>query len=202
MKTLVKFAACIGLAAGLTFAATGANSQTAQPQPQPGQQDPANSTYTAQEIVDAGHRFFGKTTGGLAEMVEYVFQQKGRPNAYIVGEEAAASFVGGVRYGEGWIHPKTGGRQKIFWQGPSIGFDFGGNGSRTLVLVYNMYSIPQLYQRIPGVEGSAYVVGGLGVNFQQSGELLLAPIRTGVGARLGINIGYLKYTAQPTWNPF
>ncbi len=167
------------------------------------QATPSNSgTYSPQEIVDAGHTFFGKTTGGLAEMVEYVFRQRGRPNAYIIGEEAAGSFVGGLRYGEGTIHPKAGGQRKIYWQGPSIGLDFGGNGSRVLTLIYNMRSIDDIYYRIPGVEGSAYVVGGLGVNFLQRYDLVLAPIRTGVGARLGVNIGYLKFTPAPTWNPF
>ncbi len=161
-----------------------------------------NKTYTTQEIVDAGHDFFGKTTGGLAEAIESVFSKYGRPNAYIIGEEAAGSFVGGVRYGEGYIHPKSGGRQRIYWQGPSVGFDFGGNGSRVLTLIYNLGAVQDLFQRIAGIEGSAYVVGGFGINFQQRDQLILAPIRTGVGARLGINIGYLKYTPEPTWNPF
>ena len=164
--------------------------------------DDPNRTYTTQEIIDAGHSFFGKTTGGLAEAIESVFSRYGRPNAYIIGEEAAGSFVGGVRYGEGNIHPKSGGKQRIYWQGPSVGFDFGGNGSRVLTLIYNMGAVQDLYQRIAGIEGSAYVVGGFGINFQQRNQLVLAPIRTGVGARLGINIGYLKYTAEPTWNPF
>ncbi|MGI9412714.1 MAG: DUF1134 domain-containing protein [Hyphomicrobiales bacterium] len=159
-------------------------------------------TYSMQEIVDAGHGFFGQTTGGLAQAVEYAFKKAGRPNAYIIGEEGAGAFVGGLRYGEGMLYPKSGGRYKVYWQGPSIGFDFGGNGSRTLTLVYNMRLPRQIYNRFYGVEGSAYLVGGLGVNFQQDDELRLAPIRTGVGARLGANIGYLKYTEQPTWNPF
>ena len=159
-------------------------------------------TYSMKEIVDAGHGFFGKTTGGLAQAVEHVFKKAGRPNAYIIGEEGAGAFIGGLRYGEGVLYPKSGGRYKVYWQGPSIGFDFGGNGSRTLTLIYNMRLPRQIYNRFYGVEGSAYLVGGLGVNFQQDDELRLAPIRTGVGARLGANIGYLKYTEQPTWNPF
>lgn len=165
--------------------------------------DDPNRTYSTQEIVDAGHNFFGKTTGGLAEAIETVFSQYGRPNAYIIGEEAAGSFFGGLRYGEGNIYPKYGGKQRIFWQGPTLGFDFGGNGSRVLALIYNLGTVEDLYQmRIAGVEGSAYVVGGFGVNYQRRDQLIIAPIRTGVGARLGINIGYLKYTPKPTWNPF
>ena len=159
-------------------------------------------TYSTEEIVSVGHGFFGKTTRGLANAVEYVFQKQGEPTAYIVGEEAAGSFVGGLRYGEGTIYYKNGTKQKIYWQGPSVGFDFGANGSRSLVLVYNSESPEDLYTRFGGVEGSAYFIGGLGVNFQQKDELILAPIRTGVGARLGANVGYLKYSDRPTWNPF
>jgi hypothetical protein len=161
-----------------------------------------NSTYTTEEIMATGHHFFGKTTRGLGEAVEYVFQNQGEPTAYIVGEEGSGAFVGGLRYGEGTIYYKDGTKQKIFWQGPSVGFDFGGNGSRTLTLVYNSNSPRDLYDRFIGVEGSAYFVGGLGVNFQQNHDIILAPIRTGVGARLGANVGYLKYSRTPTWNPF
>jgi len=159
-------------------------------------------TYSTEEIVSVGHGFFGKTTRGLANAVEYVFQKQGEPTAYIVGEEAAGSFVGGLRYGEGTIYYKNGTKQRIYWQGPSVGFDFGANGSRSLVLVYNSESPEDLYTRFGGVEGSAYFIGGLGVNFQQKDNLILAPIRTGVGARLGANVGYLKYSDRPTWNPF
>jgi hypothetical protein len=159
-------------------------------------------TYSTEEIVNVGHGFFGKTTRGLANAVEYVFQKQGEPTAYIVGEEAAGSFVGGLRYGEGTIYYKNGTKQRIYWQGPSVGFDFGANGSRSMVLVYNSQSPEDLYTRFGGVEGSAYFIGGLGVNFQQKDDLILAPIRTGVGARLGANVGYLKYSDRPTWNPF
>jgi hypothetical protein len=162
----------------------------------------SGSTYTTEEMLSVGHQFFGKTTRGIAQAVEYVFQRQGEPSAYIVGEEAAGSFVGGLRYGEGTIYYKSGLKQRIYWQGPSVGFDFGANGSRSLVLVYNSTSPEDLYTRFGGVEGSAYIVGGLGVNFQAKDELILAPIRTGVGARLGANVGYLKYTPRPDWNPF
>jgi hypothetical protein len=159
-------------------------------------------TYTSDEVLSAGHGFFGKTTRGLANAVEYVFQRQGEPTAYIVGEEAAGSFVGGLRYGEGTIYYKNGITQRIYWQGPSVGFDFGANGSRSLVLIYNSDNPEDLYTRFGGVEGSAYMVGGVGVNFQAKDEIILAPIRTGVGARLGANVGYLKYSSRPNWNPF
>jgi hypothetical protein len=161
-----------------------------------------SDTYSSQEILTQGHQFFGKTTRGLAEAVEYVFQSQGEPSAYIVGEEGSGAFVGGLRYGEGTIYYKNGAKKRIYWQGPSIGFDFGGNGSRTLTLVYNSQSPEDLYSRFAGVEGSAYLVGGLGVNFQKKDDIVMAPIRTGMGARLGANIGYLKYSKRPTWNPF
>ncbi len=160
------------------------------------------STYTTEEVLTVGHRFFGKTTRGLAKAVEYVFQRQGEPTAYIVGEEGAGAFVGGLRYGEGTIYYKNGTKQRIYWQGPSVGFDFGANGSRSLVLVYGSDSPEDLYDRFTGVEGSAYLIGGVGVNFQQHEDIVLAPIRTGVGARLGANVGYLKYSPRPDWNPF
>ena len=160
-------------------------------------------TYSSEEIVDAGHKFFGKAARGLGEAVEFVFQSQGEPTAYIVGEEGSGAIIGGLRYGEGTIYYKNGTRQKIYWQGPSIGFDFGGNGSRALVLVYNSTTPREIYgKRFGGVEGSAYLVGGLGVNFQADHGIILAPIRSGVGARLGANLGYLKYSRNPTWNPF
>ena len=166
------------------------------------QQTNSGDTYTTEEILGVGHQFFGKTTRGLAKAVEYVFEREGQPTAYIVGEEGAGAFVGGLRYGEGTIYYRNGTRQHIYWQGPSLGFDFGANGSRTLVLVYNSSSPEDLYDRFAGVEGSAYVIGGVGVNFQRHDDVILAPIRTGVGARLGANVGYLKYSKRPNWNPF
>ena len=163
----------------------------------------SNRTFSSEEILSTGHQFFGKTTRGLAQAVEYVFQSQGEPAAFIVGEEGAGAFIGGLRYGEGTIYYKSGIKKRIFWQGPSIGFDFGGNGSRALVLVYNSSTPRELYDnRFMGVEGSAYLVGGFGVNFQQYQDVVLAPIRTGVGARLGANVGYLKYSSRPDWNPF
>ncbi|MFL5258371.1 MAG: DUF1134 domain-containing protein [Hyphomicrobiales bacterium] len=185
---------------GLALTSIGAAAQTTSSIRSPS--DP-NETYSAEEIVAAGHMFFGKTTRGLGEAIESVFESQGRPTAYIVGEEGSGAFVGGLRYGEGTIYYKNGTRQKIYWQGPSLGIDFGADGARSLVLVYNSARPHDIYgKRFGGVEGSAYVVGGVGVNFQKYGDIILAPIRTGVGARLGANVGYLKYSKAPTWNPF
>jgi len=162
----------------------------------------ASQTYTAQEIVDSGHQFFGSTTGGLASLVEQIFANYGMPNGYILGEEGSGAIIGGLTYGEGMLYTKNVGDHSVFWQGPSIGWDFGGQGSRTMILVYNLSSVPALYQRYAGVAGSAYVIAGLGFTVLKNGPTLLVPVRTGVGARLGVNLGYLKLTSQPTWNPF
>jgi hypothetical protein len=162
----------------------------------------STETYSTEEIMTTGHEAFGKASRGISQAIEYAFQSQGEPTAYIVGEEGSGAFVGGLRYGEGTIYYKNGTEQKIYWQGPSIGWDFGGNGSRTMVLVYGSDQPEDLYDRFAGVEGTAYLVGGVGVNFQRHNNITLAPIRTGVGARLGANIGYLKYSAKPTWNPF
>lgn len=192
--THIAFAACLALPLQATAGqqlTTGSISKTQ-----------STSTYSPEEIMAQGHQFFGKTTRGLAEAIEFVFREQGQPSAYIVGEEGAGAIIGGLRYGEGTIYYKNGTKQKIFWQGPSIGWDFGGNGSRTLTLVYGSQSPPELYARFGGIEGAAYLIGGLGVNFERKDNITLAPIRTGVGARLGANIGYLKYSAKATWNPF
>nr|WP_244421466.1 EipA family protein [Mesorhizobium alhagi] len=158
--------------------------------------------YSAQEIVDSGHRFFGATSGGLATVIEKIFSSYGLPNGYILGEEGSGALVGGLTYGEGTLYTKNAGDHKVFWQGPSLGWDFGGQGSRNMILVYNLDDVPNLYHRFAGVAGSAYVVAGLGFNVLKNGNMLLVPVRTGVGARLGVNVGYLKLTEKPTWNPF
>ena len=163
----------------------------------------ANQPYTAQEIVDSGHQFFGSTSGGLATVVEQIFQSYGLPNGYILGEEAGGAFIGGLTYGEGTLYTKNVGDHRVYWQGPSVGWDAGGQGSRTMVLVYNLDAVPNLYgKRYACVAGSAYLVAGLGFNVMKNGNILLVPVRTGVGARLGVNVGYLKVTQSPTWNPF
>ena len=190
--------AALTFALALPMIAAPTSAQTTKSIARPGH----SSTYSSQEILTQGHQFFGKTSRGIAEAVEYLFQNQGEPTAYIVGEEGSGAFVGGLRYGEGTIYYKNGAKKHIYWQGPSVGFDFGGNGSRTLTLVYNSQSPEDLYDRFAGVEGTAYLVGGVGVNLQRKDNITLAPIRTGLGARLGANIGYLKYSPRATWNPF
>ncbi|WP_299869663.1 EipA family protein [uncultured Hoeflea sp.] len=166
-------------------------------------QSAANSSqYTSQEIVDAGHGFFGAASGGLAKVVEKAFQSYGLPNGYILGQEASGAFIGGLTYGEGELFTKNAGQHNVFWQGPSLGWDYGGSGNRTMMLVYNLPSIEGVYGRFGGVSGSAFAVAGLGMTVLKRENVLVVPIRTGVGARLGLNVGYLKLTQAPTWNPF
>jgi hypothetical protein len=162
----------------------------------------STNEYSAQEIVDSGHRFFGATSGGLATAVESIFSSYGLPNGYVLGEEGSGAFVGGLTYGEGKLYTKNAGDHNLFWQGPSLGWDFGGQGSRTMMLVYNLDTVDALYHRFAGVAGSAYVIAGVGFNVLKHQNVLLVPVRTGVGARLGVNVGYLKVTGKPTWNPF
>jgi hypothetical protein len=175
-------------------------------QPPPGRgyydEDPGDGTFSMQEITRAGHGFFGAVSQGLAGVIEYAFRKQGRPNGYILGEDLGGAFVAGLRYGRGTLYTRDAGTHPVYWQGPSIGYDAGGDGSKTMILVYRMRDPHDVYQRFGGVEGSAYVVGGVGINFQANGEMVMAPIRSGIGLRMGANIGYLKYTRHPTWNPF
>lgn len=154
--------------------------------------------YTSQEIVDSGHKFFGATSGGLATVVEKIFASYGLPNGYLLGEEGSGALIGGLTYGEGTLYTKNAGDHKVFWQGPSLGWDFGGEGSRVMMLVYNLDDVNSLYNRFGGVAGSAYIVAGVGFNVMKNNNVLLVPIRTGVGARLGVNLGYLKLTQRAT----
>lgn len=163
---------------------------------------PNDGTYSMREIVDTGHGFFGSVSRGLASVIEYAFKTQGRPNGYILGQDVGGAFVAGLRYGEGQLYTRDAGTRRVFWQGPSLGYDAGAEGSKVMVLVYNMRSPSDIYNRFGGVAGSAYVVGGVGMTFQQRNDVVLAPIRAGVGFRLGANVGYLKYTRRPTWNPF
>ncbi len=163
---------------------------------------PQPATYSSNEILDTGHHFFGNVSEGLAKVVEYSFQRNGRPTGYILGEEAGGAIVAGLRYGEGTLYTKGYPPQHVYWQGPSLGYDFGANGSKSLTLVYNLQYPAQIYERYAGVDGSAYLVGGVGITFQQHDDVILAPIRAGLGLRLGANVGYSKYTPSPTWNPF
>ena len=161
-----------------------------------------SNQYSMQEIVDAGHGFFGSTSGGLAKVVERAFQSYGLPNGYILGEEAGGAIIAGLRYGEGVLYTKDAGEHRLYWQGPSVGYDLGAEGSKTMVLVYNLRAPGEIYSAFAGLDGSAYLVGGVGVTFLADSHVILAPIRSGLGLRLGANIGYLKYTREPTWNPF
>ncbi|MDB5597809.1 MAG: hypothetical protein JWM36_4770 [Hyphomicrobiales bacterium] len=158
--------------------------------------------FSTNELVDNGHRFFGSVSRGLATVVEEATKRWGQPNAYILGQEASGAFVAGARYGEGVMYTRNAGDQKIYWQGPSLGFDAGADGDRTMILVYNLPATNAIYQRFGGVDGSAYLVGGFGFTALTANDIVLVPIRSGVGARLGINLGYLKFTSSSTWNPF
>lgn len=159
-------------------------------------------TFSANELVDSGHRFFGTVSRGLALTIQEAVRRWGLPNAYILGQEASGAFVGGLRYGEGTVYTRNAGDRRVFWQGPSLGFDFGADGDRTMMLVYNLPFLDAIYERFGGIDGSAYLVGGFGMTALTANNVVIVPIRSGVGARLGVNLGYLKFTPQATWNPF
>jgi hypothetical protein len=181
----------------------------AQPYAQPDAAPPppapptrAQNTYGPDELVGAGHRFFGNVSRGLASVIERAVSQWGLPNGYVLGEEGSGAFVAGLRYGEGTLYTKNAGDLHVYWQGPSVGFDWGGDGARTMTLVYNLPATNAIYQRFAGIDGSAYIIGGFGMTALTSNNIVLVPIRSGLGLRLGANIGYLKFTPRPTWNPF
>lgn len=168
----------------------------------PAAADPRADTYGPDELTNAGHRFFGNVSRGLASVIEKAVSQWGLPNGYVLGEEGSGAFVAGLRYGEGVLYTRNSGQQKVYWQGPSLGFDVGGDGARTMMLVYNLPATRALFRRFGGIDGSAYFVGGFGMTAMTDGGIVVVPIRSGVGARLGVNVGYLKFTHQATWNPF
>jgi hypothetical protein len=208
MRVMKSFAA-----AALIFGALSAAPVAAQNAPPPGPAPSApgdpppgslpenESRFQPQELVNAGHRFFGTVSRGLAQIVEKAVSQWGLPNGYVLGEEAGGAFVAGLRYGEGILYTKNAGDLKVYWQGPSIGFDAGGEGARTMMLVYNLPNTSAIYERFGGIDGSAYFIGGFGMTALTANHIVLVPIRSGVGLRLGANIGYLKFTPKPTWNP-
>jgi hypothetical protein len=167
----------------------------------PARADPP-AQFSANEIVASGHHFFGAVSRGLAEVVQEAVRRWGLPNGYILGQEASGAFVGGLRYGEGKMYTRNAGDQKVFWQGPSLGFDAGADGDRTMMLVYNLPAVEAIFRRFGGIDGSAYFVGGFGFTALGADNIIVAPIRSGVGARLGLNLGYLKFTSKATWNPF
>ncbi|HEY8594592.1 MAG TPA: DUF1134 domain-containing protein [Devosiaceae bacterium] len=165
-------------------------------------QGAVSDTYTADELVKTGQEFFGSITEGLASVVERAVSQYGLPNAYILGQEGSGAFFGGVRYGDGTMYTRNAGNSTLYWQGPTVGFDVGADGSKVMMLVYNLPSVDAIYGRYPGVDGSAYMVGGLGMTVMKYKDIYIVPIRSGLGARLGVNMGYLKFTDTATWNPF
>src|SRR6516162_10203207 len=170
------------------------NAAFSQPAPAP---DPQQA-FTPGELINAGHRFFGTVSRGLATVIEQAVSLWGQPNGYVLGEEAGGAFFGGLRYGEGMLYTKNAGDLKVFWQGPSLGWDFGGDGAQTMMLVYSLPAPQAIYQRFGGIGGSAYFVGGfamtaLTANDANNNNIVLVPIRSGVGLRLGANVGYLKF---------
>lgn len=158
--------------------------------------------YSRDEVQKAAEEFFGGASEGLAKSIERAFSQYGSPTAYITGNEGAGAIVLGIRYGEGTLSYKGGGSMQVFWQGPSVGFDFGGSGSKVFTLIYNLRQTYELFQRFPSVDGSLYFVAGFGLNYQRSGDIVVAPIRSGVGLRAGASVGYVHYTREPSVVPF
>jgi hypothetical protein len=163
---------------------------------------PPQNQYSSNEVLDAGHRFFGSTSRGLASIVERAVSTFGLPNGYVLGQEGGGAFVAGLRFGEGMLYTKNAGDRRVYWQGPSVGFDWGGEGARTMMLIYNLPATDAIYQRFAGIDGSAYFVGGLGMTALTANRIVVVPIRTGIGVRLGANVGYIKFTPSATWNPF
>ncbi len=183
---------------GYPSTATGApvTGQTPPAAPSPG------DSYQEDDLIGAAEGVFGKGAEGLAGIIEKILKDQGRPNAYIAGREASGAFVVGLRYGSGTLNHKIEGKRDVYWTGPSVGFDFGGNAANTFVLVYNLYDTQDLYHRFPAAEGTAYLVGGFNASYLRWGNVVLIPIRLGVGYRLGVNAGYMKFTEKRSWLPF
>jgi hypothetical protein len=202
LRLAIAILVLLGIGAGSALA-QGAPPTGAPPPgaPPPGAPPPSESRFSSNELLGSGHRFFGSVSRGLAQVIEKAVSQWGLPNGYVLGEEGAGAFIAGLRYGEGVLYTKNAGDLKVYWQGPSIGFDAGGEGSRTMMLVYNLPNTGAIYDRFGGIDGSAYFIGGFGMTALAAGNVVLVPIRAGVGLRLGANVGYLKFTPQATWNP-
>jgi len=196
MNLALRFGFAAALLVGLAAIPVAAQVPAAPPQP------PASDQFSPGEIIDAGHHFFGGVSRGLAEIVEKAASRWGLPNGYILGEEASGAFVGGLRYGDGKLYTKNAGDLRVYWQGPSLGLDYGADGARTMMLIYNLPRTEAIFDRFGGVDGSAYIIGGLGMTALAANDIVVVPIRAGVGLRLGANLGYLKFTPRPTWNPF
>ncbi len=164
--------------------------------------DNEDDTYDQDSVLKEATDFFGETTEGLAKVIEKAFKDQGRPNAYIKGQEASGALTVGLRYGDGELIMKRGGGGKVYWAGPSVGFDVGGNASKVFTLVYKLPKASAIYRRFPGVDGSLYYIGGAGVNYQRANGITLAPIRLGVGLRAGASVGYIHYRREKSINPF
>ena len=162
----------------------------------------AGDTYGEDDLIGAAEGVFGKGAEGLAKLIEDLLKKQGEPNGYIVGREAGGAFIVGARYGSGTLHHKVEGQQKVYWTGPSIGFDAGANAGNTFVLVYNLFDTEDLFKRFPSGEGQAYFVGGLTASYLRRGDVVLIPIRVGAGLRLGVNAGYMKFSKEQKWLPF
>lgn len=162
----------------------------------------AGTTYAQDDVLAAAEGVFGKGAEGLAKLVEKIFAEQGRPNAYIAGREAGGAIIVGVRYGSGTLFHKVEGQLPIYWTGPSLGFDLGANGAKSFVLVYNLFDSADIFKRYPAVEGTAYIVGGFTATYLRRGDVVLIPIRLGVGWRLGVNVGYMNFTRKSKAVPF
>jgi hypothetical protein len=174
----------------------------ATPQPPGPLLPPEEEGYTIDEIKAASAGFFGTVSTSLGAVIEHVFSQSGRPTGYVLGTEGGGALLAGVRYGSGTLYMRTGGQHRVYWHGPSLGADIGGAGSKTLFLIYKLREPEQLYTSFTGIDGSAYLVGGVGATFVTNGSVIMAPIRSGLGLRLGANVGYIRFTPRATWNPF
>ena len=190
-----------------TTPVTAQTTGTIPPQPSsaevtPSPPPPATNQFSSNELINAGNHFFGGVSHGLATIVEKAVSQWGLPNGYVLGQEASGAFIGGLRYGDGMLYTRNAGDLRLFWQGPSVGFDYGADGARTMMLVYNLPQVGAIFDRFGGIAGSAYFIGGFGMTALTANNIVVVPIRSGIGLRLGANIGYLKFTDGPTWNPF
>nr|WP_284055162.1 DUF1134 domain-containing protein [Stakelama marina] len=170
--------------------------------PTPGETTQSADTYKRDDLIGAAEGVFGKGAAGLAEIIQKILSDQGEPNAYIAGREASGAFIFGLRYGSGIMHHRIEGERPVYWTGPSVGFDVGGDAAKVFVLVYNLYDTQELYKRFPQAEGRVYFVGGFSASYLRSGNVVLIPVRMGVGWRLGANIGYMKFTEKQRWLPF
>jgi hypothetical protein len=159
-------------------------------------------TVPQKDIFTAAEGLFGRGAEGLAGLIERILKDQGEPVAYISGQEAGGAFVFGVRYGSGVMHHQVEGERPVYWTGPSLGFDFGADAKKVFVLVYNLYDSQELFKRFPGAEGNAYVVGGFTASYLRRGDVVLIPVRLGVGLRLGVNAGYMRFSERNRWVPF